>query len=764
MTSHDALSSTVTHWAAVDGAQGQVESAKSAILSRTVGPLMAIGSTTVILLTLVAGFAGSNWWLVVGCWLLGGGLSILMKVGMDGMKAGTEGTTHRYVGLFVLSAFGQTLTTVGIVVFTGGHHSPCWVLFVLGAIATVMTSDRLVPYIAASNVLVLTLTLGLSALWAGELTWVQSGEVAVKVAVTLGVGSMIHQVVVRLTNLLDEKEARQQATAQQAMQIFEQKTQLEAILEGTQDGIALLGPSGVMYFVNQRFFTCLGWKQPQDENPDFQSMLDGLKQRHVDGVERLNQFIHRGGVEGVRLEIQEPKRTILRCTITPLTGLRSADSTRLMVLQDVTDQLEMKQTRDQLQQAQKMEMMGQMTTGVAHNFSNLLTVILGAGMAAKDALTPGHRAISDLDEVLSAAQRAVEVTQQLSRFSDGDLGSVERIELNDLLKRMESMIRRSVLENVAVRLEMDLDSGIVMGRASELEQIVINIAVNAAEAMPDGGELVISSRMTDVIHDKATVFADLPDGPVGIITFEDSGCGIDATALPHIFEPFFTTKEEGQGSGLGLVMVQRSLERFGGRVDVSSDAGVGTRVRIAFPLIERIRVSERARRMHETREASREPTPRRTASPDGTATRPRKENTKDVAPSSQPAAVDGLKRIVVVDDEDLVRRAVVRVLKSEGFEVLAYPTPAAAIKALSEPSLKFDLIIADVEMPGMTGVELVERIREIRPGISALFMSGKPAEVLRLEMPGLEDAMFVGKPFGPREMVTSVQQLFKAQG
>lgn len=374
---------------------------------------------------------------------------------------------------------------------------------------------------------------------------------------------------------------------------------------------------------------------------------------------------------------------------------------------------------ERLRQAQRVEAIGQLSGGIAHDFNNILTVIQ-AGVSFLE-LEPGlSRPVRDfVDEIKTAAGRAANLTRQLLTFSRRQAMQLRHVELNETVTNMSRMLQRVLGEHIHMELRLATRDLGIFGDAGMIEQIVMNLAVNARDAMPGGGQLVIETQAVDV---EPGAEPGGRHGRFARLEVIDTGSGISGDALPHIFEPFFTTKEPGRGTGLGLATVAGIVEQHGGWVDVRTEAGKGTRFLVHFPLVER-------------------PEPRR---PGRTPERKHRQ---------------GSETVLLVEDESVVRALVRNLLRRAGYRVLEAPSGPRAIDVWNESGREVDLLITDVIMPeGMSGVQLAERLRRDRAGLRVIFTSGYSPEMVR-QVETMQGASFLPKPFDLERLTTTVRAL-----
>jgi len=366
----------------------------------------------------------------------------------------------------------------------------------------------------------------------------------------------------------------------------------------------------------------------------------------------------------------------------------------------------------QLQQAQKLEAIGRLAGGVAHDFNNLLTVVVGNGALLQATLEGEER--EAIDDIMDAGSRATELTRQLLAYSRREVIEREVFDIRSVLEGVRRMLERVIGEDVALVVETPAEPCLLDGSKVHLEQVLLNLAVNARDAMPSGGSLEIHCAIED----------DAADGEWMVLRVTDTGHGMDEETLAHIFEPFYTTKDVGTGTGLGLAMVHSLAEQMGGSVEVESAPDEGATFLIRLP------------------RASATPSAEPLVSEDRT--------------SVEPAGA----RILVVEDEDAVRRLVVQALDRAGFEVAAAANAEEALERVSQ-GFAPDLLLTDVVMPGLGGVELAEAMAEQRPSLPTLFMSGYTDRSLDAVLTDARRS-FLAKPFAPRQLLGRVRELLLA--
>ncbi|MBT2246102.1 ATP-binding protein [Sphingobium yanoikuyae] len=402
------------------------------------------------------------------------------------------------------------------------------------------------------------------------------------------------------------------------------------------------------------------------------------------------------------------------------TELRSLNDTlEQRVASEIEDRL---RTEEALRQSQKMEAVGQLTGGIAHDFNNLLTIIIGSVDAAARRLDAGadSRVRRSLDHAMKGAERAAALTQRLLAFSRQQPLSPRAVDVPRLISGMSDLLTRTISESIAIAIEAPDDVWTVEADPNQLENAILNLAVNARDAMPEGGDLTISASNHVLVAGQG----DLPAGDYVAIAVRDSGIGMDAETLAKVFDPFFTTKEVGKGTGLGLSMVYGFAHQSGGAVDIRSRLGQGTTVTILL------------------------------ARSDGTGTVKEVEAEREATEYGLPS-----ETILVVEDDDDVRAYTVGSLRELGYRVVEAHDGASALALLDRQGEKLRLLLTDVVMPQMSGSDLAAAVRRVKPALPILYTSGYTREAIlkdgRLE-PGVD---LLTKPFTLKSLAAKVREL-----
>ncbi|HET9387895.1 MAG TPA: PAS domain S-box protein [Gemmatimonadales bacterium] len=390
---------------------------------------------------------------------------------------------------------------------------------------------------------------------------------------------------------------------------------------------------------------------------------------------------------------------------------------------DVTDQ---RHLEEQFRQAQKMEAVGQLAGGIAHDFNNLLTAILGNTQLLLRDLPPGDAKRADVEEIRKASERAASLTRQLLAYSRRQMLQPEILDLNVVVADMDRMLRRLIGENIALVTILAPDLGRVRADPNQIEQVLVNLAVNARDAMTDGGGGQLTIETSNVNLDEAFTQAHLGSkpGPHAMLAVTDTGTGMDATVRAHLFEPFFTTKDVGKGTGLGLATVYGIVKQSDGYISVYSEPGRGSSFKIYLPRLD---------------------------------ARPRTSS-----PGMKAGVSHGTETILVVEDEPAVLSLSQRALEAHGYVVLAASDATTALRLVERHGGEIHLLLTDVIMPGMSGRDLADQLASRRPGIRVLYMSGYPGDAVVQHGELQAGSAFLQKPFSPDGLARKVRDALDA--
>jgi PAS domain S-box-containing protein len=382
-----------------------------------------------------------------------------------------------------------------------------------------------------------------------------------------------------------------------------------------------------------------------------------------------------------------------------------------------------KQLEAQLRQSQKLEAIGRLSGGIAHDFNNILTVILGnAELGREEARASGGQLGELLDEIHQAAARAAGLTRQLLAFSRKQTLTLRPIKLDQVITGLDSMLRRLLGEDLALVVELGDDLRPIKADASQLEQVIVNLAVNARDAMASGGTLTISAHNVKLGPGSAELPAEAPPGEYVVVSIRDTGVGMPPEVQAQIFEPFFTTRKPGEGTGLGLATVFGIIKQSGGYVAVDSAVGQGSTFSLYFPPTEL----------------------------------PRLEHAL-LSPEPQPARAR--ETVLLAEDEELVRKMAKRVCESAGYQVIVAPDGVEALRLAAAYPEPIHVLITDVVMPRLGGRELAEQLTRQRPGLPVLYMSGYTQDVVIDHGVAHQGLAFLQKPFTQAALLYKLREL-----
>jgi signal transduction histidine kinase len=391
-------------------------------------------------------------------------------------------------------------------------------------------------------------------------------------------------------------------------------------------------------------------------------------------------------------------------------------------LREARSRREKRETELKLQQAQKMDSIGRLAGGIAHDFNNILTGISGYCHFVLQALKPGDPVRDDVEQIKLAGERAAALTRQLLAFSRQQVLQPKVLDLNVLVAGMEKMLRRIVGEQMEVVSSLSERLGRVNADPGQIEQVLLNLIVNARDAMPRGGKITVETANVDLGEEYARTHPEVKPGPHVMLSVGDKGTGMAPEVYSRLFEPFFTTKEPGKGTGLGLATVYGIVKQSGGSISVQSELGAGSVFKVYLPAVQ--------------------------SAADETA--------PEAAPSSD---VRGSETILLAEDDEVLRKILIRLLSGSGYTVLAAASGEAALETARRHRGPIHLLLTDIIMTGMRGDDLVHRLLPLRPGTKVIFMSGyTEAGVVRHSLLSSESA-FAQKPVDPPVLVRLVRDI-----
>ncbi|MBI5586090.1 MAG: response regulator [Deltaproteobacteria bacterium] len=507
-------------------------------------------------------------------------------------------------------------------------------------------------------------------------------------------------------------------SAEARLQLTEQR--YRSLIESIPDIIYTMDLDGSLSFISPRWKTILGHDEsevlgqyfihfaPPEEHP-FLIQVFKEARNYKKNVENVHwQYFRKDG-----------QRRYFLGSAAPMLGAEGQVNGIIGIARDVTEH---KLLEEQLLQAQKMESIGNLAGGIAHDFNNLLGGILGYATFLKRKLTAKHALYPSAVSIEKSAQRAAELTRQLLGFARPGKSEIRPIDCNAVIRELILLLKRTIDRRIAVAADLEAHLPGMEGDEIAIHQSLMNICLNARDAMPQGGRLLITTRKKMIIPDQAARQRGLKGGPYIQITVSDTGTGIGSEVRGQIFDPFFTTKDPGRGTGLGLAIVYGIIQNHGGYIEVQSQVGQGTVFTLLLPAIP--------------------------------AARSRKVN-----PPALFKEVQGEETVLLVDDEEIIRELGADLLEDRGYRVLLAADGREAINIYKERNLEISLIILDVVMPGMGGKETFQQLKALNPRVKVLLSSGYSAKGEVGEILKLGAAGFIQKPYREEELAARAREL-----
>ncbi|MET0619316.1 MAG: PAS domain S-box protein, partial [Thermoanaerobaculia bacterium] len=500
----------------------------------------------------------------------------------------------------------------------------------------------------------------------------------------------------------------------------ESEERYRLLFERNLAGVYRSAADGRLLECNRAFARLLGYASPAEAmaHPDW--WLHERPGEHDEFWERLRREGSIANHEG-----QARRKDGTPIWVIQNVSLLADEDGEEMILGTVFDVTERRRLEEQLLQSQKMEAVGRLAGGIAHDFNNLLTAIAGYSDLLLADLPGNDSRRESAVEIREAGRRAAGLTQQLLAFSRRQVLEPRVLDLNAVIAGMEKMLRRVIGEDIELTTALDTDLWRTMADPGQIEQAIVNLAVNARDAMPRGGRLTLETANVTLDEKFASAYATVQPGPHVMLAVSDTGVGMDAALQSRLFEPFFTTKERGKGTGLGLSTTYGIVKQSGGSIWVYSEPGVGTAFKIYLPRCE-------------------EPLTKR-----------------ETPPVPLAAVRTGSETVLLVEDEAEVRRLVERLLRMQGYAVIAAASPAEAITA-ARAAGKIDLLVTDVIMPGMNGREMARLLAAERPRMRVLYMSGYTDAAIAQQGILPPGTAFLSKPFTPDVLARKVREVLDA--
>ncbi|MFN8456032.1 MAG: response regulator [Anaerolineae bacterium] len=499
---------------------------------------------------------------------------------------------------------------------------------------------------------------------------------------------------------------------------------LSAAIEQAGEIILITDISGSIVYVNPAFEHITGYSKHEALGQKPSLVKSGRQDRSV--YEQLWSTVMAGEVWRGRFVNRKKDGTLytVNATIAPVRDEMGTIIGYVGVEQDVTHELSLE---EQLRQSQKMEAVGRLAGGVAHDFNNLLTVIDGYSNLLLDRHhDPADPLHQDIEQIKRAGERASNLTRQLLAFSRKQILRPTVLDLNIVVIDMEKLLRRLLGEDITIHTHLEPTLGRIKADRGQLEQVIMNLAINARDAMPGGGQLSLETANVTLDELYTSHKVEVEPGNYVVLAISDNGIGMSQETVNHIFEPFFTTKEQGKGTGLGLATVHGIIKQSGGHINVYSEVGQGTTFKIYLPPFQE--VVPKHERM--------------------------------TGPTALPR---GIETILVVEDEARVRELVSRVLRSSGYTVLEANNGGEALRLCAHQNGSIQLLLTDVVMPGMNGRMLADRLKAAQPGLKVIYMSGYTDDAIIQH--GVLDAgaIFIQKPFTTDALIRRVRETLDRQ-
>jgi two-component system, cell cycle sensor histidine kinase and response regulator CckA len=485
-----------------------------------------------------------------------------------------------------------------------------------------------------------------------------------------------------------------------------ERAQLVMAVEQTTDAVVITDMQGNIQYANPAFERITGYSRAEvlGKNPRF--LKSGRQELAL--YEAMWAALSRGQNWRGRFQNRKKDGSIFTCDtiITPTRDENGKIINYVSVQRDVTRELQME---EQYLQAQKMESIGRLAGGIAHDFNNIMTAILGFGSMILDQLGESHPLRHAVEQIVSAGERATNLTRQLLTFSRKQMVEVRILDPNAVIVEMNQLLRRALGEDIELMTLLDDEAGCVKMDAGLLQQVVMNLAINARDAMARGGQLTLRTSRAVLDEKFCKNRVNIQPGEYLQLSVRDSGAGMTKEVLSHVFEPFYTTKPKGKGTGLGLATVYGVVTQCGGHIEIESEPGTGTQVNIWLPRVV---------------------------------------TTADTVPVELEERLQrGTETILVVEDEDVVRDLSCRILRSLGYHVLEAANGKEAVELVRKYNHTIHLVFTDVVMPQMGGPEMVENLVQIRPGIKVIYTSGFTESTIVERGVALGKVRLIQKPF-----------------
>lgn len=502
--------------------------------------------------------------------------------------------------------------------------------------------------------------------------------------------------------------------------LLEREEFFQLISENVIDMIAVVDPSGKRVYNSPSYQRILGYAPNELEatssfeqvHPDDrQIVVDAAADARRTGVGRRIEY---------RMRHKDGSWVSLESTASPVVNAKGEVENLVIVNRDISER---RRLEEQLRQSQKMDAIGRLSGGVAHDFNNLLGVIIGYAEILQERIPETDAMRAPVDQIIKAGNRASSLTKQLLAFSRQQVMEPKILVLNAVVSDTEKMLRRLIGEDIELLTSLDPALGKIRADQGQIEQVIMNLAVNARDAMPEGGRLVIETTNFEIDDQFARRYAyPVLPGSYVLLTVSDNGIGMDTATQQRIFEPFFTTKEKGKGTGLGLSLVYGVVKQSGGYIDVASTRGKGTTFNIYLPRVDQNAVE-----------------------------------TKTIGPD-HPEELRGTETILLAEDEDTLRALTRHLLELYGYRVLEACDGNHALRLSKQTTDEIHVLLTDVVMPGVSGRVLADQLKQERPEVKVVFMSGYTGQRVgekEILEPG---SLFLQKPFTRESLARKVRE------
>ena len=495
--------------------------------------------------------------------------------------------------------------------------------------------------------------------------------------------------------------------------LLDHEEMFRLITENAADMIAVVSAEGQRLYNSPSYYKVLGY------TAEDLIASSAFEQIHPEDQQRVRQASEEARTRGVGRRIEYRVRhkdgswRNLESTASTIRNAAGEVDKLVIVNRDITDR---KRLEEQFRQSQKMEAVGRLSGGIAHDFNNLLGVMIGFCEILQEQVMQDPVLSDSVSEILKAGKKAAALTRQLLAFSRQQVLEPTVLELNRTISEIEKMLNRIIGEDIELATTLDSTLRRVKADEGQIEQVILNLAVNARDAMPDGGKLLIETKNIQIDERFAASFPyPVKAGAYVLLSVSDSGMGMDSTTQAHMFEPFFTTKEKGKGTGLGLATVYGIVKQSGGYIDVASELGRGTTFKIYLPRVDQ-------------------------------------EATPQIRKTQGRQLTGAGKTLLIVEDEESLLKATCRLLEGFGYNLLQATCGADALRISEYHLHEIDLVLADVVMPGMSGPELIEQLKEKRPDIKVVYMSGYTGQSVGRSEVFSPNTPFLLKPFSRADL------------